>query len=292
MSVIIPRFDDALVVREADVEVLGMAPVTSRLLADSDATGEALSIMRTTMGAGIEGARPHTHHQSAELFYLLDGQLQLLAGNQVITANTGDLLVVPPDMAHAFATPADHAADFLIVQAPGLPRFDYFRLVERLQHGEATLEEVLATQDRYDNHFLDSPIWRSARGSLGIADDPLPEIGRKEHGDTHLSLTGAWNLRIATPIGVQSAVLELTETNGVASGIMRTSMETLPLINPTRHGARLTWRLAITKPVRMTPTYDVTINGATLTGTVKIGILPPASVTGARVSSPQPEGRG
>lgn len=163
MTLIIPRFDDALVVREIDAEVLGLAPLATRLLADSDATGGALSIMRTTMGESIEGARPHTHHQSAELFYLLDGQIQLLTGDQVITANKGDLVVVPPDMAHAFATPPGHSADFLIVQTPGLPRFGYFHLVERLRRGEATLEELLASQELYDNHFLDHPVWRAAR---------------------------------------------------------------------------------------------------------------------------------
>lgn len=105
ITVLVPRFDDAPVVREAGVEVLGMAELSTRLLADSDATGGALSVMRTTMGESIEGTRPHTHHQSAELFYLLDGQLQLLAGSQVLTAGKGDLVVIPPDMAHAFATP-------------------------------------------------------------------------------------------------------------------------------------------------------------------------------------------
>jgi hypothetical protein len=121
--------------------------------------------MHTTMGAGIEGARPHTHSKSAELFYMLDGHLQLLAGEQVITAGKGDLVVVPPMMAHAFATPPGHHADFLIVQAPGLPRFGYFRLIERLSRGEATLEELLASQELYDNHFLESPIWQAARTS-------------------------------------------------------------------------------------------------------------------------------
>ena len=65
MTLLIPNFDDALVVREADAEVLGLIPLSTRLLADSDATGGALSIMRTTIGEGIEGARPHTHSKSA-----------------------------------------------------------------------------------------------------------------------------------------------------------------------------------------------------------------------------------
>ncbi len=56
MTLIVPSFDDAIVVREADAEVLGMAQLSTRLLADSDATGGALSVMRTTMGEGTEGA--------------------------------------------------------------------------------------------------------------------------------------------------------------------------------------------------------------------------------------------
>lgn len=165
MTMIVPSFDDALVVREADAEVLGLAQLSTRLLADSDATEGALSVMRTTMGPGIEGARPHTHSKSAELFYILDGELQLLAGDRVLSAGKGDLVVVPPNMAHAFATTPGHTADFLILLAPGLERFGYFRLVERLRKGEATLQDLLASQELYDNHFLESPLWRAVRAS-------------------------------------------------------------------------------------------------------------------------------
>lgn len=186
MTMLVPRFDDALVVREADVEVLGLAPFSTRLLADSDATRGAFSIMRTTMREGIEGARPHTHSKSAELFYLLDGELHVLAGEQVLTASKGDLVVVPPNMAHAFATPSGHSTDVLIIQAPGLERFGYFRLIERLTRGEATLEEVLATQDLYDNHFLDSPVWRASRGSTWAVGDPREGLGNERKDKQYL----------------------------------------------------------------------------------------------------------
>src|SRR5438128_9494110 len=108
MTMIVPSFDRAVVVREADAEVLGGAQLTARLLADSNATGGALSVMRTTIGEGTEGARPHTHSRSAELFYVLDGELQVLTGEQVVTAGKGDLVVVPPNMVHAFGTPPGH----------------------------------------------------------------------------------------------------------------------------------------------------------------------------------------
>jgi hypothetical protein len=54
-------------------------------------------------------------------------------------------------------------ADLLIVVTPGIERFGYFRLLARLAQGQATLDELLTAQDRYDNHFMDSPGWQAAR---------------------------------------------------------------------------------------------------------------------------------
>ncbi|GHO78006.1 cupin [Ktedonobacter sp. SOSP1-85] len=163
MTMLVPNFAEALIVRESEAETFGFAQLMTRLLADGSDTGGALSAMRTTMGAGVEGAKPHTHNQSAELFYVIDGELQMLAGEKVITARKGDMVVVPPNMAHAFATTPTHTADFLIVQAPGLDRFGYFRLAERVMKGEATQADLIASQELYDNHFVDSPAWRAAR---------------------------------------------------------------------------------------------------------------------------------
>jgi mannose-6-phosphate isomerase-like protein (cupin superfamily) len=167
MTFPVPSFDDAVVVRAEDAELLGWTSVTIRLLADSPATGGALSVMRTTVGANTEGARPHHHTRSAELFYVLDGRSEILAGDRVLTASEGDLVVVPPRQVHAFATPPGHTTDLLIVQAPGLERFEYFRLIQRLMKGQATIEDLMATQERYDNHFVESPEWNARQRAGG-----------------------------------------------------------------------------------------------------------------------------
>ena len=97
-----------------------------------------------------------------------------------------------------------------------------------------------------------------------------------------MSLTGTWNISISTPFGTQSAVLELTENDGVVEGIAKGDAETTPLFNPVLNGNRLTWKLSITKPLRLNLTFDVTIDGDTLTGTSKAGMLPSSKVTGTR----------
>jgi putative intracellular protease/amidase len=98
-----------------------------------------------------------------------------------------------------------------------------------------------------------------------------------------IALTGTWNISIATPIGTQSVVLELTEHDGVVEGIAKGNAETTPLINPVLDGHRLTWKQAITKPMRLNLAFDVTIDGNTLIGTSKAGMLPASKVTGTRV---------
>ncbi|MFD3588775.1 cupin domain-containing protein [Streptomyces sp. NPDC058683] len=159
MSLFVPKFDESVIVREADAEVVGGDPTRVRLLADSSATGGALSTVRVTLGEGGDGARPHLHRNSAEMFYLLDGAAELLSGDDVVTAERGDLVVIPPGAPHAFAAVPGSTADILIVITPGVERFEYFRHLQRLRLGEATLESLLEAQELYDNHYLESVAW-------------------------------------------------------------------------------------------------------------------------------------
>lgn len=152
-----------VIVRAVEAEVVGAPPSAVRLLADASATGGALTSQRVTLSSGADGATPHHHAHGTELFFVLGGAVQVLAGETVSVADEGDLIVVPPTVAHAFSAPPESEADLLIVLTPGIERFGYFRLLERLGKGEATLEELLENQDLYDNHFLDSPAWRAAR---------------------------------------------------------------------------------------------------------------------------------
>jgi mannose-6-phosphate isomerase-like protein (cupin superfamily) len=166
MTTPIPTADDAVVVRAADAEMLGLPEVlTVRLLTDSTATGDALSAVRVTLGEGVDGATPHHHTGRAELFYVLDGEVQVLLGDRIVTGGQGDLVVVPHHLAHAFGASPGHTADLLIVFAPGLDRFEYFRTLERVAFGKERPEKLIEEQERYDNWFLESPVWKNARSS-------------------------------------------------------------------------------------------------------------------------------
>ncbi|MER6115686.1 cupin domain-containing protein [Streptomyces sp. NPDC001743] len=163
MSLVPPDFSSSVIVRSADAEVVGGAPTTIRLLADSSETGGALSTQRVTLAGGADGARPHRHDRSAEMFYMLGGAAQFLSGDEVVTAEPGDLVVVPPGLPHAFAAAPGCDADILIVITPGVERFEYFRHLKRIALGEVTPESLLEVQELYDTYFLGSTAWDGAR---------------------------------------------------------------------------------------------------------------------------------
>ena len=161
--------NSVVVVRAADAETLGGSPQMIRLLADSTSTDGKLSTQRVTLQHGADGANPHHHSKSAELFYVLQGAVQLLAGERVLVANEGDLAIIPAGLSHAFAASPGKDADLLIVIAPGVERFEYFRHLVRIARGELPSASLLEVQERYDTYFEDSSTWRQARTIQGGA---------------------------------------------------------------------------------------------------------------------------
>jgi hypothetical protein len=88
----------------------------------------------------------------------------VLSGSDVIEAERGDLIVVPPKLAHAFAAARGKSADLLIVITPGVERFEYFRKLERIWHGKEPPAGLRDVQELYDTYFVQSPSWDAARG--------------------------------------------------------------------------------------------------------------------------------
>ncbi|GAB3275565.1 cupin domain-containing protein [Actinocorallia lasiicapitis] len=91
--------------------------------------------------------------------------IRLLSGDQLVTAERGDLVIVPPSLTHAFAAAPGHDADLPIVVTPGVERFKYFRHLERVAYGEVPPESLLDVQELYDTYFQTSPTSNDAKGT-------------------------------------------------------------------------------------------------------------------------------
>ncbi|AMT72587.1 cupin domain-containing protein [Mycobacteroides immunogenum] len=155
----------APLVRDGEREIVSTATGNKTgLVMDSNATGGAVSVLSIYLPQGADGAAPHFHTRSTELFYLVSGRLEVLVGDRIEVLEQGDTLLVPRLMPHAFGATGDSDANIFTVLSPGVQRFDYFRLLDRIVHGQADISELEATPEVYDNHFTKSPVWAEGRG--------------------------------------------------------------------------------------------------------------------------------
>jgi hypothetical protein len=98
------------------------------------------------------------------------------------------------------------------------------------------------------------------------------------------NFAGSWDVTIDTPIGTIAAVFEITEKDGTISGVGRTDKESVDFYDVVADGDQLTWLQDVTTPMKLTLKFAVTVDGDTMTGTSKAGILPGSKVQGTRTS--------
>lgn len=89
-------------------------------------------------------ARPHHHPDFSESFYILDGELTILDGEDWVTAGVGDLVYVPRKSIHGFKNDGAANTRFLILFTPGVAREDYFTGLDELRANDRapTTEEI------------------------------------------------------------------------------------------------------------------------------------------------------
>lgn len=158
-----PTPSHALLTRHAEAETCADPSSVMRLLGEpGDTAGGGFTSYRSTFAQGAVGAPAHFHTKATELFFVISGSLQVLVGEEIAILNEGDFLAVPPHTPHAFAAAPGATADVLFVFTSGMDRFDYLRLLSRVMRGEADTKEIAENAERFDNHYVDSPVWRAA----------------------------------------------------------------------------------------------------------------------------------
>jgi mannose-6-phosphate isomerase-like protein (cupin superfamily) len=104
------------------------------------------------------GPPPHVHKNSDELFYLLQGELEFVSGEESFVANVGDAVYLPKGMVHHFRNPGRLPATILFVFNPSGPEGGFVHGGDELQPGvqmppwgpERVDEKLMSVMHRYD----------------------------------------------------------------------------------------------------------------------------------------------
>jgi mannose-6-phosphate isomerase-like protein (cupin superfamily) len=106
------------------------------------------------MEPGTEGASPHIHKQLTEMFYVVEGEVELVLGEQRVIGTSGAFMLVPENMPHGFSNPGQTPAKLLIMFCPADSREQYFEgLAELTKNGrQPSREELLELMQRFDQY--------------------------------------------------------------------------------------------------------------------------------------------
>ena len=106
------------------------------LKASKQSTGGTLSVFETTIAAGPP---LHVHDHEDECFYVLDGELSVRCGDDILPAPAGSFVFLPRGRPHRFWT-RDKPARLLLIAVPGGIE-DYFSQINNASD-EAELHRI------------------------------------------------------------------------------------------------------------------------------------------------------
>ena len=87
--------------------------------ADGEETDDAYCVSEWWLEAGDAGPGPHSHTDNVEIFYVVEGTMSFLAGEEWIDAPTGSFLRIPAGVTHDFENRSDARAGAVNFFAPG-----------------------------------------------------------------------------------------------------------------------------------------------------------------------------
>jgi len=90
--------------------------------ATTGTTGGGFALLEQRAAKG-SGPPLHVHRRETESFYVLDGELTIWAGGQLIDAPAGSFVYGPPNVPHTFTVASDEARFLLLTQPAGFDTF-------------------------------------------------------------------------------------------------------------------------------------------------------------------------
>ncbi|MCJ7841623.1 DJ-1/PfpI family protein [Lederbergia sp. NSJ-179] len=145
-------------------------------------------------------------------------------------------------------------------------------------------------------HAVEQLFEYERRGTVWKAEGMTPKESKQENPlkatKQHITIQsneirnfqGKWDTAISTPIGKLSALINLSIKNGQIVGTALQGEEVVPLDNPILEGNQLKWSMKVTKPMRLTLKFIVSIDGNQMYGEARAGMLPSSKLIGHRIS--------
>lgn len=133
--------------------------VTITFRATGADTGGRFSLFEMTVPPNFDGPPPHWHKETAEAFFVLDGTVTAISGEERTPISAGGCWHVPTGVVHTYANESDEPATFVALLTPSDMETYFFKLVALVQEASEwppqdpeMLAAVGELARRYDQH--------------------------------------------------------------------------------------------------------------------------------------------
>jgi mannose-6-phosphate isomerase-like protein (cupin superfamily) len=148
-------FMSIVVLKPGEGRMLPLGPIQMIVQEDGTQTRGTLGMATFEIPPHAPTPPPHIHHAHEEGFYVLEGELEFLAGTQIVRAVQGTWVMVPMGTAHTFSNPTDKPARFLNTFTPPL-YIGYFEEMSKLIQTDITPtpQQFAQLMARYDTEVV------------------------------------------------------------------------------------------------------------------------------------------
>jgi quercetin dioxygenase-like cupin family protein len=144
---------DALLYGPGEGELHDAGTAQILIKAAGDHTGGSLYLAESTLAPAFPGPPPHRHRELHDMFYVLEGTLTLLLGDETVEAGPGTFACVPPGVVHTFRNDSDAPVRLLNFNTPA--GFEHYMrdLAEAARSAPLTPDVIGGVASRYDFDF-------------------------------------------------------------------------------------------------------------------------------------------
>ena len=96
------------------------------------------------------------------------------------------------------------------------------------------------------------------------------------------AVDGQWDVTIKTPMGDQSSVFTVNSDGATFTGQVAGTLGSMDVKDGAVDGNTLTWKMDMTVPMPMTLEGTATVDGDSITGSVKAGAFGEMGLSGTR----------
>jgi len=148
-------FMSAVVLKPGEGRTIHLGPIHMLVQEDGTHTRGTLGLAEFEVAPHAPTPPPHIHHAHEEGFYILEGELEFLAGTQTLRASQGTFVMVPIGTVHTFSNPTDKPARFLNTFTPPL-YIGYFEEMSKLIQADVALDpkQLAELMARYDTEVV------------------------------------------------------------------------------------------------------------------------------------------